>query len=264
MIEFIPNAVLDDPRLEHEINKDYVHEELFSGLPVTWIEKPQSEWITTSNRDQSNSFSCVKQSAATAIEILTKKIISAGTYKLRSNAPDGGMFLQNCGDLDYNVGVSLESECPSQKMTEIQMDSIVLPNLSIKISGYRTFNDLTIDKIAEAIQAYGQCMITFGSNSQEWKLTPEYLGTPITFGHAIEGVDFTLINGIKTIICRDSAGKWSSPTGLRLITEDFLNKRGKDAMYYLGIKKPVIEQEVPQTLWNQCMQFIKAWKQLFN
>lgn len=257
----IKDAVLDDPREDFEIKKDYLHEEFFGGLPVLWIEKPENTWKRTKQRNQANSFSCVKQSAASAIEAITGNIISAGTYKLRSNAPEGGMYLQNCGDIDYNLGTISELDVPSQFMNDFQMDSIKLSTLGMKISGYRTFNLLDIDKIAEAIQAYGQCILTFGSNNQEWELTPKYLGTPVTFGHAICATDYTLINGAKTLVCNDSAGQRTSPTGLRLITEDYLNKRGKNGIYYLGIKKV---SEVPKTIWDQCMEFIKAWKKLFN
>ncbi len=258
MEDFIPNAVLEDPRSVMEIDKDHVHENLYGGLPVTWVEKPQSTWKTFTPRDQSVSFSCVKQSSATALEMLTKNVTSAGTYNLRKNAPDGGMYLQDCGDIDYTKGTIMELAVPSQFMNDPQMDAINLPSsFGVQISGYRTFESLDIDKIAEAVQAYGQCIITFGSNSQEWQLTPAYLGTPVTFGHAICAIDFTLINGNKYLICADSAGKRTSPTGLRIISEIFLNKRGKDAMYYLGVKKAT--QQVPQTVWDQCVAFIKAW-----
>ena len=67
-------------------------------------------------------------------------------------------------------------------------------------------------------------------------MTPVYLGTPVTFGHAVCATDFSLVNGVKTLCCRDSAGQFSSPTGIRLITEDFLNKRCRGAMYFLGAK----------------------------
>ena len=260
----IKNAVIDDPRVIQEIDKDYVHEELYSGMPVVWIEKKQ--WKIPTNRNQDGSFSCVKQSSATAIEVLTKNVISAGTYQLRSNAPSGGMWLQNCGDIDYKQGFVFESLVPSQDMSDPVMDAITLPVLTSKISGYRTFNELNVEKVAEAIQAYGNCILTFGIGSGEWRQTPVYLGTEISFNHAICGVDFALIDGVKTIICMDSAGKGNAPDGVRNITEDYMDKRGKDAMYYLGIKKatPILEQQIPQGEWDKFMAFIRAWKSLFG
>lgn len=245
MLDYIPHGALDDTRSPEEKAKDHFHEDLYSGLPVTWVEKSMTSWITTTQRNQDGSFSCVKQSSATAIETLTKQIISAATYQLRSNKPGEGMFLQNCGDIDYNQGATFESVCPSQNINDAALDSITLPPvLNIKIKGYRTFQTFEIDQIAEAVQAYGNCILVFNSNTDEWKRTPEYLGTPITFGHAICATDFTLINGVKTLVCMDSAGQFSSPTGLRLITEDFLSKRCKGAMYYIGA---TIGQEQPSS-----------------
>jgi hypothetical protein len=120
-------------------------------------------------------------------------------------------------------------------MNDPQLDGITLPaNLNIKITGYRTFATIDIESIAEAIQSYGNCLLVFHSVWSEWLLTPVYGGLPTTFGHCINATDFTLINGVKTLVCNDSAGQETSPTGLRLITEDFLNKRCVGAMYYLG------------------------------
>lgn len=258
-MEDIKHGVIADPRPEIAKEKDHTHEQLFSGLPVVWVEKPQNTWKTAYQRDQDGSFSCVKQSSATALEILTKNIISAATYQLRADKTQGGMYLQNCGDIDYNAGATLEQNAPSQNMDDPALDSIKLPPLTIKISGYRTFYAHDIEKVAEAIQAYGQCILSFNSNGQEWQVTPKYLGTPTTFGHAICGIDFTLVNGVKCIICKDSAGKWSSPTGLRIITEDFLNKRYIGAMYYLGAKTvdTALSPVLSLSVWEKFIKLLR-------
>jgi len=245
-MEEIKNGVIKDPRPTEEKSQDYLHTNLYSGLPVTWVEK--TEWKLPSERFQSTSSSCVKQSSATAIEVLLKNVISAGTYRLRSNYPGEGMWLQDCGNLDKNTGTVFEIIAPSQNMTEVQMNNFDLPKtLNVKITGYRTFTKLTIDQVAEAIQAYGNCILIFRSNSQEWKETPKYLGTPITFGHAICAVDFGLKNGQKVLVCRDSAGS----SRVRYITEDFLNKRSDGAMYYTG----ALITPVPNT-WEAILDFI--------
>ncbi len=238
MEKIIPDAVLSDPRSLSEKYRDHTHEELYGGLPAVWTDKPRSLWSIPSQRNQSTSLSCVKQSSATAIEKFLKQVVSAGTYELRADKTQGGMYLQNCGDLDYSIGTILESVTQSQYMDEQQMNSIVLPStLNIKITGYRIIsNPVDIELIAQAIQAYGNCILIFHSNIDEWLETPIYLGSTTNFGHAICAVDFTVINGIKTIVCMDSAAQWSSPTGVRLITEDFLGKRCVGAMYYTGVK----------------------------
>lgn len=233
----IPNGIIPDTRSPEEKAKDHLHEELFGDItaPPVWVEKDPSTWKLTSQRFQDGSFSCVKQASASAVEAILGQPISAATYQLRANKPDGGMFLQNCGDIDYNNGTILETITPSQNVGDPVLDSIVLPTpLNIKITGYRTFATINIDSIAQVVQSYKNCIIVIHSNWQEYQRTPTYLGLDITFGHGICAQDFTLINGVKTLVCRDSAGQDTSPDGVRLITEDFLNHRCVGAMYYLG------------------------------
>jgi hypothetical protein len=169
------------------------------------------------------------------------------------------MVLQDCGDIDYNQGTTFEQTVPSQNMNDAEMDAIKLPPLGTKISGYRTIGTIAIDSIAEAIQAYGQCLLVFDSNTQEWLLTPVYLGTPTTFGHCICAIDYGLVGGVKTLCCKDSAGQFSSETGIRFITEDFLLKRCFGAMYYLGMQKPtpIGQQQVSLTVIQQFLALIK-------
>lgn len=262
-MDIIPNAVLKDPRAQQDKEKDHIHEDLFSGFPAVWSEKPKNSWRLTTQRNQDGSFSCVKQSSATAIETLLGKVISAAGYKLREDKTRGGMYLQNCGDIDYNTGTTLEIKAPSENMNDSQMDAIELPLFDIKITGYRTFSKIDIDSIAEAIQAYGNCILVFHSNPIEWQMTPKFVdGAPMTFGHAICAVDFTLINGVKSLICMDSAGQFSSPTGVRIITEDFLNKRCVGGMYYLGAKfvDPMLSPQLSLTTWQA---FVKVLQSLF-
>jgi len=237
MKDDIKDAIIPDPRSLEAKELDHLHEDLYGGLPVTWTEKPKDKWFRTSQRNQDGSNSCLHQSGAGALEAILLSIESAATYQLRKDTTQAGDFLQDIGDILYNQGTILESVTPSQNMTDPQLDSISLPKfLNIKATGYRTINSITIDAVAEAVQGYGNCILVFSSNSDEWQITPVYLGTPTTFGHAIWATDFTLLNGVKTLICNDAAGQFSSPTGVRLITEDFLNKRCRGAMYLLGAK----------------------------
>jgi len=246
MIEIIKSGVAKDPRPEAIKAKDYLHDKLYGGLPVTWVEK--KDWKLPSERLQNGSSSCVAQSTATALEVLLKGIMSAGTYRLRKNYPGFGMWLADMGDLDKNKGRVFELLCPSQDMSEEEMNKIVLPKfLNVKVKEYRTFGQLDIETIAQAIQAYGNCVLTFGSNSSEWKETPKYNGGKITFYHAICGTDYGLKNGKKVIACRDSAGS----SRVRYITEDFLAKRNTGAMYYTS----AVVTTVPNT-WEATLDFV--------
>jgi len=239
------NAVLEDPRPDDEKKYDFKHENLFMGTPVQWVETPQSQWKRYNQRNQNRSYSCVMQSSAKALETMNVKVNSAIVYKLRSNYPSEGMYLKNAGDILYHTGTTTEDKAPSQNMNESQMNSATIPKTDIKVSGYRTFiNHRNIDSIAEAIDAHGHCVLTFVSNGDEWdepNCTPVYKGQPTTFGHAICAVDYTLINGVKCLICEDSSGQWSSPDGLRIITEDFLKQRATGAIYYLGVTEEIHE-----------------------
>lgn len=255
----IPHGVIDDPRPVVKKIQDHLHEERYGGLPVVWIEKPQSTWKLTPQRNQDGSFSCYMQSAASAIYTFLKQEFSALPYQLRAGGKGSeGMYGQNVGDILFNIGTCLESIGLSEYRSDPQIDSAVLPPASVKITGYRTFSSLNIDSIAEATQAYGNCIITIASNSQEYLVTPVYLGTPVTFGHAICASDFTLINGVKTLVCNDSAGQFSSPTGLRLITEDFLNKRGKQGLYFLGVTTTMLSPTLSVDVWKQFVAFLKS------
>ena len=243
---FPKDAIRPDPRTPEAKAKDHIHKERYAGLPAVWLEKPQSTWKLPSQRNQGTSLSCLFQSAATAIEVLLKKIISAGVYKLRADPTQGGTWQGDVGDVLKNKHTILESVCPSQFMGEVEMNAIKLPTfLDIAITNYQFANPKIIDEIAEAIQAYGNCGLVFDSNHDEWQITPVYLGTPITFGHSIEAVDFTLINNVKHIICMDSAGKDSSPTGIRKITQDFLTHRCRGAMYFTGVKVTPVPAPTP-------------------
>ena len=253
-MEDIRHGVAIDPRPETEKALDYLHEQKYSGLPVTWVEK--SIWKLPSERIQDGSSSCVAQSHASAIEVLTNKIISAGTYKLRSNFPEQGMWLQNMGDIAKNTGIVAEIELPSQNLNEIQMNNLNLPtSYTIKATGY-AFCSKNIDQIAEAIQAYGNCLLTFNSNSSEWNITPTFLNGTTTFGHCILGVDYGFKSGVKVIACRDSAGS----SRIRYITEDFLINRNTGAMYFTGTTvtpvTPKLDLSDPKQ-WNFFLWLLK-------
>ena len=242
----IPDAILIDPRPISEQEIDHTHEEMYGGMPAAWIEKPQSTWRLPSQRNQGTSYSCLFQSAASAMEQFNKLVDSAAVYQLRKDPTQEGDYLQDVLDILYNKGTVIEAAAPSQNMSDPQLDAIKLPTfLNLTITGYRTIGTITMEAIAEAVQAYGNCILVFSSNTEEWQITPTYLGTPTTFGHAIVACDFSLINGQQRLVARDSAGTFSSPQGYRLITQDFLNKRCRGAAYILGVKTTPIPPSTP-------------------
>lgn len=251
--EHYPDAVVLDPRPPEEKAKDHLH--VAGAISLNWQELDISSLNFPSQRIQNGSYSCVFQAGATALEALTGEVISASEYFWRKNYPEQGSWLQDMADIFKNRLVVTEATSPSQNQSEPQMNQIKALATFLGISGYKQPNATNIDEIAEAIEAYKQCVMTFESNSGEWDMpntTPVYLGTPIAFGHAICGLFYGLINGTKVIVCRDSAGIWSSPKGLRIITESFLLKRATGAIYFLGSKEkpvaPVVTDQVTETI----------------
>jgi len=259
MKDIIPTGAHKDTRTPEAKAKDHLHKHYYSGLPVVWVEKSQSQWKLPSQRNQGTSSSCLFQSGATALEVLLKQVVSAAFYVLRADPTRGGSFQGDVGDILKKKGTILEIVCPSQNMSEGEMNSIKLPTfLNIQITGYQFSNPKKIEEIAEAVQAYGNCGLVFDSNHDEWQITPVYTGAILedsngeyvfgAFGHSIEAVDFFLLNGVKTILARDSAGQNSSPTGYRLITENFLIHRCRGAMDLLGVKiTPIPAPTTPAT-----------------
>lgn len=237
----IPTGVLEDPRPVEAKEKDHLH--LAGATPVVW--KPLGDIILPTQRVQDGSSSCVFQSASTALEILLKKTCSATPYFWRKNYPSAGAYLQDVGDIFLNRYTTTESLSPSQNQNEGTMNSIKPLTTMLGITGYKQINTSNIDDIAEAIQAYGQCLMTFGSNGEEYQITPYFSGKPVEFYHCICGVGFGLRDGIKVIVARDSAGQNSSPEGIRFITQDFLNKRNTGALYFTGSKDVTVKQDTP-------------------
>jgi hypothetical protein len=240
MQDTIPNGVKFDPRPIEAQLKDYLHPS--GAFPIKWEEKSTIKRYT--QRFQNGSFSCVFQSSAKALEVLTGKIISATPYFWRKNYPQQGAWIQDAGDIFYNRFSTLEKSSPSQNQSESEMNKIKQLTTNIGITGYRTIPNYTsIDQIAEAVGAFGQCLLTLGSNSSEYSKTPVFNGEIATFYHCICVVDFGLVNGVKTLFCEDSAGQNSSPDGSRNITEDFLKRRATGALYFLGAKDVSVPQD---------------------
>ncbi len=265
MEEDIPHGVVKDPRESYEKVLDYQHP---YGAPiVSWIEKPQSAWKRYKQRNQINSFSCIGQATAKAKEVLTGVVHSAHPiYRRRKNYAGEGMWLQDAGDIHKNLYTTTEVLDPSENKNEVDLNKDITAQTYLGVEAYVFCSPKNIDQIANAIDTYGQCALTFESNGGEWKLVPQYLGTPITFGHCICAVDRTLYNGKKALICEDSAGQGSSPDGLRIITEDFLVKRCTGAMYFTKAidHTPIAPQPTPEPSPAQKLSWIEYFYRLFG
>jgi hypothetical protein len=257
----IKNAVIKDPRPTEKQAIDYKHTD--GSVAITWKELDLNNLKLTSQRFQDGSYSCVFQTAASMLEALTGKVISATPYFWRKNYPEQGSYLQDMGDIFYNRFTTTEALSTSQNQSEAQMNQLKQLTTFLGITGYRQPAIKDIDQIAEAIEAYKQCGLTYDTNYYEYDnlpmYTPKYIaGSTICFGHAICGQAYGLINGVKTIVCRDSA----TPNGITFITEDFHYHRNTGALYFMGAKDVSVLQDNLTKQVSILQQLINLWKQL--
>ena len=246
----IPNGASPDIRTDEEKLLDFTYTEVLgSGVPtINWIEKPESEWRKLSIRNQITSSSCGGQAGAKGEEAFTGNVESANPiYRNRSNYPDGGMYMQEIGSILKAKGTCLESESPSQNMTEEQMNAVILPSLTPDVvSAYYTLpagESLDMDAIATALDEGHAVIILISSNDTEYGSIPVYNGQPTTFGHFVCCVpsNYTLYNGEKALIIDDSCAPHSTinQQGQRIFTESWLKQR---SVGFLGLIPASTEQ----------------------
>ena len=232
-------GVAEDPRTSEQTAKDYKHEELSGAVQLNWVEKDQSIWKKYSIRNQDGSMSCMSQSCAKHFEQHTGVVQSAHPiYRSRANYPDQGMWMQDVGRIATTIGTTTEQADPSQNMNEDQMNADIKIDLTVKGKIYVAVTNFTdIDKIAEAIEISGSCMISVAGFVSEWNNEPTFNGktSGMDLYHGICAVDYFLRNGVKCILIDDS---WGHATtigngGQRVLSEEYVAKRLTSAMYIL-------------------------------
>jgi hypothetical protein len=201
----------------------------FAGAPqVSWTPKPSFKKFPS--RDQSSSYSCVFQSNAKARGATYANqggnfpILSALPYNKRSNFPDAGAIPYEGLQITAQ-GLPLESVYPSQKMNEAQMNAAAKPAVDPNYAGTTPVRlALDMDTIASVIdQGYGVVICNNFATVEYAQYVPvTYRGVFRGIDHQIAGVDRTLYNGSKALVCEDSAFLNSAQDGQRIITEDFL------------------------------------------
>ena len=252
MDDELKSGVIKDPRSEEEKARDYKHSDLAGAIVVNWMEKLRDEWKKYKSRYQDGSLSCVAQSVAKAVEVMTDKVMSAHPpYRSRSNYPEGGMYLKNLGEVGKKIGTTTELLDISQWQNETQMNRDITVPTPTKIGGYLFPNFKSIDEIAQAIEVSEHCILIFHCNKDEWIDIPVFNGKEIDFGHCVCAVDYFIHEGKKVLLIEDSTGHQTSlspdKNGQRLITEDFLSKRCSGAMY-LTLGTPIPPYVFTKTL----------------
>lgn len=249
-------GIVEDPRSIEEKDRDFSHDEIAGNVILEWKEKKPDEWKLYNSREQDGSLSCVGQSVAKAIEVMKGDIWSAHPiYRSRANYPEGGMWLQNAGDIAKKIGTTTEELSPSQWLGEANMNRPITVETPMKTAGYvMVKNPKNIDSIAEAIELYGQCLMIVRCDRKEWRsfIPASTNSTNIDFGHCVCGVDYFIKDGEKCILIEDSTGSNTSKKGQRIITESFLKKRFEGAMYFLPV---VPEPPRPKHHFSQTLKY---------
>lgn len=274
-----PNKFLGvaiDPRTKDEKSRDWSSDEVAMSSPIQWIEKKPSEWKFFSRRDQNGSSSCMGQSGVkmlgienveeenTYVELSAKPI-----YFHRENKPGLGMWQQNCLSLLCKPLACLESQLPSQKMheAEINAEYVVSPEEADIAEKYRAggyaFIPLDIDKVAQIVsQKKGVQIIIFFTADEYWNGTnrPKVLHPKLkkeddeALRHGVCVTDYTLYKGQKALVFEDSA-VLNGETGQRVITEDFFKTRCYGAGYLLALSNDHSVIEKPHYHFYKAMTF---------
>lgn len=224
------NGRAEDTRSEEEKAKDYTHVEGLGMAVITPDWKEKTTWTTLSLRKQITSSSCGAQALSKLLEFFNKDIMSATPiYRKRKNFPGEGMFAQDIGDIGKKNKTTTEAICPSQNMTEEQMNAALIPDvLPYGISGYY-FLPIDIDLIATALEKGHGLIFGIGSHIAEWTDVPQVIEGKLTFNHYVSAYDknYTLHKGEKSVIIDDSVNSYSTlnGTGQRILTESFLKER---------------------------------------
>lgn len=230
------NGIAIDTRTDEAKTRDFYLDEVASGESVTWQER---EPVAYTPRDQSNSGSCVAQTAAKMLEVWDFKndngltVYSATPiFQARSNRPQSGMIGVDALNFSIKNGTYLEKDTPSQKMTDLQIDSreIKGEKQPVKPTNFGLLNR-TFENIAENIKRNFAVMVWFRASELEWcKDIPSGYSNSDEVRHSVTAIDYITYKGTKYIIVDDSWGKWNEKSGVplkerqRAITQEFFEK----------------------------------------
>lgn len=230
------NGAVPDPRSAEQKILDFTHQEVLAGTAtiqaIVW--EPKTKWTTLSLRKQITSWSCGGQSSAKAIEAFTGVIASASPiYRPRSNFSSPGMYIQEIGSILLHKKTTTESLCPSQNMTEEQMNLCSIPSeLTMGIGGYyflSTGDSFDIEYVAQALEKGHSIIFGVSSNAGEWTDVPVMNNQVTTFNHFVCSVpkNYLLYKEEKSVVIDDSCNAFSSlnNTGQRILTESFIKAR---------------------------------------
>lgn len=241
-----------DPRSSAQKMTDYLHEERLmpagSGIPYGNTQISQSPFFY---ENQNSTSSCEPHGIGLALAIerfketgVYQRLSWLFNYRLRSNYPGEGCFLQNVFANYQAKGAPAYTELPDVQ-TEDQADDIVItPQMytdATVFAGLEYFQVQTPNNIdtLNAIAEQGHAVaITIYATYQEWaQQYPTIIDASLSITAAavnhciciLPNSGF-MLNGKKYLVIQDSA--WFGNYMLRYISEDFIKARVYGAGYW--------------------------------
>lgn len=224
-----------------DYSKARTHRQIFGAAGFNWqdlgitnMSNPTNLKLPSQRFQPADGTSCCEHSNATAIENETGKVASAQPPYAGVGTVGEGTDINALIAWMASNGTCLEAESPSNDLEDAALKSAPMPsNLYFKGLDPVFINPQdtdVMDQIAEATDAKHGVFVLLASNETEYdqeNCTPVYSpGTAETFHHCICGVKAGLINAAQRIVDRDSAGQWSSPNGVRYLSQEFIQAPG--------------------------------------
>ncbi len=264
----------DDPRFDSEKQLDFAHEERLATLPANPFTNPQITESPYPYENQRSTSSCVPHSVGLALAIERKndlgdyvRIAPMFPYRLRSNYPSEGCYLQEIFDLYRKNGAPLYDTMPTP-ITEAQANNLWIPLSAydeaaiFKGLEYWTlksmYNDIgTLAGIAQ--QGHGVSILIYATYPEWAQEYPQIIVPGLRKGGATVVHCVTILpnsgfvkDGKKFVVIQDSA--LFGGFRLRYVSEDFIRARVYAAGYWLRVVA-LSTGPVPKYVFNNDLKY---------
>jgi len=241
-------GVRADNRSDFEKKGELYHKHLVGvSSPFNFQSIPQSSFPRYTQRNQGASSACTDFSSATVYEANTGIVASARPpYANRPNNPEEGAVPAVTAQLWMTPGSTTEALCPSDNLSEQEMNQKFVGMLGLTIQNYVVLDYQDINQLAEAIQTYKAICVDVDVAWDEWELqggVPKYIpNAQIAGGHQMAAVLPILWESAPALVAQQSWGS-NDPDSLPplnpnsvsnvVFTQEFLAARCTGALAYI-------------------------------
>lgn len=276
-------GVAEDPRSAEDKGKDWQHDELFGAGTYVWPTKEKQDWKSYPIRNQDGSGECGAFSTCKALGVNNKNetgvfvnLNTAFIYNKRSNA-GAGMWMQNMFDIACKYGAPSDPTLISDGINDEQAAHLTFTaDQAVEALQYRSKNyafvPVNIDTIASVVDAGFTPILLLRCAFKEWTAEPFVDPTVVeadwAVNHFVPVVDATMYNGKKCLIIEDSWGQQYGYKGVRIVQEDFINKRVFACGYLIDLKNDYVG--MPKHTFTQALTYgmtgpeVKAWQEVLQ